>query len=161
VDRLFDHVCALAPLVLAVWLAACNTTPALVMDPAPVVDGNTPASTQARATALALVNGINFGNKFEGPNEGDWGLRADDEFINLVGTSGFTQAVRLPVRWSNHASADAAAIEIPQRRQLGVDRSPPRAFQIHASGRSVGHASDAGGRGLLRRGCCCQHASAA
>ena len=67
------------------------------------------ASAAARAAALSLNRGINFGNMLEAPREGDWGLRADDEFINLVGASGLTASVRLPVRWSNHASADAAA----------------------------------------------------
>lgn len=78
--------------------------PAMPSGPAP---GASPA---ALAAAAALAQGVNFGNMFDAPNEGDWGLRADDEFINLVGQpGGFTQAVRLPVRWSNHASADAAA----------------------------------------------------
>lgn len=68
------------------------------------------ASAAARAAAAALSRGINFGNMLESPREGDWGLRADDAFIELVGgASGFTQAVRLPVRWSNHASPDAQA----------------------------------------------------
>ena len=58
---------------------------------------------------LGLGRGINFGNIFDAPSEGAWGLRAEDEFINLVGEGGFTRSVRLPVRWSNHASADAAA----------------------------------------------------
>jgi endoglucanase len=77
--------------------------------PVAVVDGSTPASAQVRATAAALARGINFGNMLEGPREGDWGLRVEDEFIALVGEGRFTKAVRLPVRWSNHASADAQA----------------------------------------------------
>jgi endoglucanase len=77
--------------------------------PVTVVDGNTPASAQARAAAAAMARGINFGNMLEGPREGDWGLRVEDEFIALVGEGGFTSAVRLPVRWSNHAGADAQA----------------------------------------------------
>jgi endoglucanase len=39
-------------------------------------------------------------------------VRAEDEYIGLVGDAArgsFTSAVRLPVRWSNHASADAQA----------------------------------------------------
>ncbi len=54
--------------------------------------------------------GINFGNMLEAPSEGEWGLRVSDEFIAMVGSpGGFCRSVRLPVRWSNHASADAAA----------------------------------------------------
>jgi endoglucanase len=72
------------------------------------------ASPAARAAAAALSRGINFGNMLESPREGDWGLRADDAYIELVGgAAGLTQAVRLPVRWSNHASADAQALIDP------------------------------------------------
>ncbi len=57
--------------------------------------------------------GINFGNMLDAPSEGDWGLRVSDEFIDLVGKGGVTNSVRLPVRWSNHASRDAAAVIDP------------------------------------------------
>ncbi len=75
----------------------------------PVVDGTTPASARAWATVAAMARGINFGNMLDAPMEGDWALRIEDEFIDLVGKEGFTTAVRLPVRWSNHASVDAQA----------------------------------------------------
>lgn len=68
------------------------------------------ASAQVRELARALNGGINFGNMLEPPKEGDWGLTVTQEFIDLIGQPGFTNAVRLPVRWSNHASADAAAV---------------------------------------------------
>ena len=68
------------------------------------------ASAQVRELARALNGGINFGNMLEPPKEGDWGLTVTQEFIDLIGQPGFTNAVRLPVRWSNHASADAAAL---------------------------------------------------
>jgi endoglucanase len=71
------------------------------------------ASAQAKALARDLDRGINFGNMFDAPKEGDWGLRVEDDFIALVGTGGFTSGVRLPVRWSNHASADAQAVIDP------------------------------------------------
>ena len=71
------------------------------------------ASPAAFARAAELSRGINFGNMLDAPNEGDWGLQVKDEFIALVGTEGFTKGVRLPVRWSNHASADASAIIDP------------------------------------------------
>jgi endoglucanase len=70
------------------------------------------ASSQARLAAAALGGGINFGNMLEAPNEGAWGLKVEDEFIRLFGngaTPSYSRAVRLPVRWSNHASADAGA----------------------------------------------------
>jgi endoglucanase len=68
------------------------------------------ASAEALAMAQRLGRGINFGNMLEAPQEGDWGLRAEQRFIELVGTSGLTTNVRLPVRWSNHASPDAQAV---------------------------------------------------
>jgi endoglucanase len=77
----------------------------------PSAEGPPPgASPQAQALARDLGRGINFGNMLDAPNEGDWGLRVEDEFIALVGDGGLTKSVRLPVRWSNHASADAAAV---------------------------------------------------
>jgi endoglucanase len=48
----------------------------------------------------------------EAPSEGAWGLKVEDEFLDLVSPSAsprYAQAVRLPVRWSSHASADATA----------------------------------------------------
>jgi endoglucanase len=64
------------------------------------------ASASATATAAALGRGVNFGNMFEAPTEGAWGLTVTDDFIDKAAAAGF-KSVRLPVRWSNHASADA------------------------------------------------------
>ena len=64
------------------------------------------ASAGATATAAALGRGVNFGNMFEAPTEGAWGLTVTDDFIDKAAAAGF-KSVRLPVRWSNHASADA------------------------------------------------------
>jgi len=64
------------------------------------------ASVSARATAAAIGRGVNFGNMFEAPTEGAWGLTVTDDFIDKATAAGFT-AVRLPVRWSNHAGAQA------------------------------------------------------
>ncbi len=77
--------------------------------------GNAPgASPQTKALALSLGAGINFGNMLDAPSEGAWGLKVEDEFIALVGNKGFSRHVRLPVRWSNHASTDAAAVIDPE-----------------------------------------------
>ena len=64
------------------------------------------ASASAVATAAAIGRGVNFGNMLEAPTEGAWGLTVTDDFIDKAAAAGFT-SVRLPVRWSNHASADA------------------------------------------------------
>ena len=58
--------------------------------------------------AHELRRGINFGNMLEAPNEGDWGVRLDPRYIDLI--EGKFDTVRLPVRWSNHASASADAV---------------------------------------------------
>lgn len=75
------------------------------MNPGP----NTVASAEVRALAQKFDRGINFGNMLEAPREGDWGVRAEDRFIDLIDDR-FTKSVRLPVRWSNHASRDAQAV---------------------------------------------------
>jgi endoglucanase len=64
------------------------------------------ASARAAATAAAIGRGVNFGNMLDAPTEGAWGLTVTDDFIDKASAAGFT-SVRLPVRWSNHASADA------------------------------------------------------
>lgn len=99
--------------------AAAEPAPATPIDPwaaYPTTPAGTlpGASAQARAAATALAGGINFGNMLEAPSEGAWGLKVEDEFIQLFGQGAgpgtkYSQAVRLPVRWSNHASLDAAA----------------------------------------------------
>ncbi len=100
--------------LLSLFLAACGgampTMPgAAALDAyPPSASGAAPgASAQAQQVARDLGRGVNFGNMLDAPREGDWGLRVEDEFIALVGTTGLTSSVRLPVRWSNHASADA------------------------------------------------------
>jgi endoglucanase len=64
------------------------------------------ASANASATATAIGRGVNFGNMFEAPTEGAWGLTVTDDFIDKATSAGF-KSVRLPVRWSNHAGAQA------------------------------------------------------
>ncbi|MCC6310411.1 MAG: glycoside hydrolase family 5 protein [Trueperaceae bacterium] len=50
--------------------------------------------------------GINFANALEAPNEGDWGVTLQEGYAEAVGSAGF-QTVRLPIKWSAHASAAA------------------------------------------------------
>jgi endoglucanase len=77
--------------------------------------GNAPgASAESINTAAALGRGINLGNMLESPTgKGEWGVVPDNatdflRFVPLAADAGFKH-VRIPVRWSNHASADAAA----------------------------------------------------
>jgi endoglucanase len=115
---------ALATALLAL-LSACASGPLPSQDVAaappardvladfPPLPAGTPpgASPSARRFAAGLKRGVNFGNMLDAPEEGAWGLRVDDRYIALAGPGqdGRIASVRLPVRWSNHASADAAA----------------------------------------------------
>lgn len=67
-----------------------------------------PASAQTRAAFALLGPGVNFGNMLEALREGDWGARFEDDHAATVRSAGFGH-VRLPVRWSAHASPDAQA----------------------------------------------------
>ena len=62
---------------------------------------------QTCALAQSLGRGINMGNMLEAPREGDWGIRLDPAFVDVV--AGKFDTVRLPVRWSNHAAPTADA----------------------------------------------------
>ena len=53
-----------------------------------------------------LGRGINIGNALEAPEEGAWGVRLKVEYFTAIKKAGF-DTVRLPVRWSAHAKADA------------------------------------------------------
>ena len=111
----------LAALALAL-LTACGTAPVgptaspaladALADFPPLAPAPLPgASPAARQFAASLKRGVNFGNMLDAPTEGAWALRVDDRIIDLVGTraGGHIASVRLPVRWSNHASPDAQA----------------------------------------------------
>ncbi len=53
-----------------------------------------------------LGRGVNYGNMLEAPREGEWGLRFDDKFPQLIKAAGF-DSVRVPVRWSSATSTKA------------------------------------------------------
>ena len=104
---------ACAALALAACSSASSTsipTPAVSPDIAsypPLANDAPPgASSNALSTASAIGRGVNFGNMLEAPTEGAWGLSVTDDFIDKAASAGFA-SVRLPVRWSNHASATA------------------------------------------------------
>lgn len=125
------------------WLlAGCAAAPdgsspplaqGLAAYPPSAAGADTGADPAVHQRVRALGRGINFGNIFDAPTEGGWGLRADDELIDLVGRGGFTNSVRLPVRWSNHASADATARIDPaffDRVEKTVDRLLARGASV-------------------------------
>ena len=67
-----------------------------------------PISAKTRAAFARLGAGVSFGNMLDAPHEGDWGSRVQDGYPSMVRQAGFRH-VRLPVRWSAHASRDASA----------------------------------------------------
>jgi len=52
-----------------------------------------------------LGRGVNLGNIFEAPNEGEWGVMLKEEYFDIIKQAGFN-SIRLPVRWSAHALAE-------------------------------------------------------
>ena len=65
-----------------------------------------PAAKPTTGTSLALGKCINLSNMLEAPNEGDWGRKFEDSDIQDIADAGFT-ALRVPIRFSNHAMTDA------------------------------------------------------
>jgi endoglucanase len=61
---------------------------------------------EAAAANKALGRGINLGNALEAPKEGDWGLKLEAGFFKEIKKAKF-DTVRVPVKWSAHADADA------------------------------------------------------
>jgi endoglucanase len=53
-----------------------------------------------------LGRGMNIGNCLEAPKEGEWGVSLKPEYFQAIKDAGF-DTVRLPVKWSAHAKAEA------------------------------------------------------
>ena len=53
-----------------------------------------------------LGRGINLGNALDGPHEGAWGVTLKADYFRLIRKAGFN-SVRIPIRWSTHASTAA------------------------------------------------------
>jgi endoglucanase len=66
----------------------------------------TPAAQGPATPAERLGRGVNLGNALEAPNEGEWGMVIEADFFTLIAEAGF-DTVRVPIRWSAHAIADA------------------------------------------------------
>ncbi len=61
----------------------------------------TPQNSLADRAKL-LKHSINFGNALEAPTEGAWGMKLEESYFSAVQKAGFS-AIRLPIKWSNHA----------------------------------------------------------
>jgi len=86
----------LAPAALLV-LATLAPTPA---------PAQSDALSDAQAVNRRLGRGINLGNALEAPRLGAWGMDVRPEYFRLIAEAGF-DSVRVPIRWSAHAGADA------------------------------------------------------
>lgn len=75
-------------------------------------------SAETCTIANNLGRGINLGNMLEAPREGDWGVRLDPAYIDIVATK--FKTARVPVRWTNHAAPTADA-KIDELFALRVD----------------------------------------
>ena len=158
--RLITSTLAAAALAL---LAACAGTPdtrdtppptstdALADYPPLAATALPGASPAARAFAASLARGVNFGNMLDAPTEGAWSLRVDDRYIAMVGAPNDIRSVRLPVRWSNHATADVQAridpafmARVDDVVQRLLARGVPVVLDMHHYRQFDGDALDAG-----------------
>ena len=76
-------------------------TPAPTPSPTP-----TPVASALSQADVQIGACINMANMLEPPNEGDWGRPISNTDFAEIAAKGF-ETVRLPVRWSNHASYTA------------------------------------------------------
>jgi endoglucanase len=70
----------------------------------PVVEESpSPSAAGLFQQAARLGRGVNLGNALEAPTEGEWGVTLREEYFQLIKDGGF-DSVRIPIRWSAHAS---------------------------------------------------------
>jgi len=87
--------------------------PAAVKSPTPAARATSPADAYAFAQNQRLGRGVNLGNALEAPKEGEWGMVIQEEYFQLIKQAGF-ESVRVPIKWSAHAAADAPYTIDPQ-----------------------------------------------
>jgi endoglucanase len=100
-QRLRGYISAFL-LIISVW--GCTTDKSPLQAQHPDVSPQTPLDPFVQNALLA--KGVNLGNALEAPNEGEWGVVLEEGYFQLIKEAGFT-AVRIPVRWSAHASTRA------------------------------------------------------
>lgn len=93
----------LARTALALLLIGCSEKSKNPMSPE---DGTSPTGLDPFAQNAKLGRGVNLGNALEAPNEGDWDVTIKSEYFDLIKSAGFN-SVRIPIRWSAHASTSA------------------------------------------------------
>jgi endoglucanase len=116
-------------LLLLLTLVVCGAcTPLLPASdvPATAVGAETsPSPWDPFKINSRLGRGVNLGNALEAPREGEWGMTLDESYFRLIADAGF-DSVRIPIRWSAHASDEAPYTIDPgflERLDWAVDRA--------------------------------------
>ena len=65
-----------------------------------------PDEINPQQAVAEMAIGINLGNTFDAPNEGDWALPAKESYIMAFKEAGFKH-VRIPVTWHEHTQLEA------------------------------------------------------
>jgi endoglucanase len=92
----------------------------------------TPMGLDPFAQNAKLGRGVNLGNALEAPNEGEWGVTLKSEYFDLIKSAGFT-SVRIPIRWSAHATATAPyaiATSFLQRVDWAIEQALSRKLAV-------------------------------
>lgn len=84
------------------FLAALMLTACSAGEPAAEAENSKPVI----APASPIARCMNLGGSLEAPNEGDWGYTVRKQDLERLKEAGF-DTVRLPVKWSGHADAEA------------------------------------------------------
>jgi endoglucanase len=106
-------------------------------DPPPVDAAEQDHFRDAFEINQTLGRGVNLGNALEAPNEGDWGMVIQEEFIQLIKEAGF-ESIRIPVRWNAHAGNrfpyainDSFFSRVDEIIQWSLDRGLAVMLNIH------------------------------
>lgn len=93
-------------LVLSPVLFGCQTGARAARSPAELAVEQAAAENRPVPELPGLKRGINLGNGLDAPTEGEWGVTLTETHFEMAAEGGFDH-VRLPVRFSNHASPTA------------------------------------------------------
>jgi endoglucanase len=88
--------------------ASIDTTPPPVSAlPLPIsTPFSLPDEISPQQAVAEMQIGINLGNTFDAPHEGDWALAAQESFIIAFKEAGFNH-IRIPVTWHEHTQLEA------------------------------------------------------
>jgi endoglucanase len=88
--------------------------------------------TLAAGGGLNLGRGINLGNALDAPREGEWGVVLEESYFQAIKDAGF-ETIRLPVKWSAHASHTAPYTIDPkffERVDWAIDQALDRGLNL-------------------------------